>query len=113
MSRMGELNLTVTELRQCGETITDIADTLEELFSVIGDIGRVEVEPEEPEIATPVESPLALEDVRAVLAEKSRKGHTAEIRALLQKYGADKLSQISSADYKALLADVEALDDAP
>lgn len=112
MSRMGELNLTVTELRQCGETITDIADTLEELFSVIGDIGRVEVEPEEPEIATPVESPLALEEVRAVLAEKSRNGHTAEIRALLQKYGAEKLSQINPANYKALLIDVEALDDA-
>jgi len=112
LSRMNELELAVTELRQCGETITDIANTLDELFSVIGDTGQVEVEPEEPEIAAPVERPLALEDVRAVLAEKSRSGHTAEIRALLQKYGADKLSQINPANYKALLIDVEALDDA-
>ena len=52
------------------------------------------------------------EAVRAVLAEKSRKGHTAEIRSLLQKYGADKLSKIDPANYKARLADAEVLKDA-
>ena len=57
-------------------------------------------------------STIALEQVRAVLAEKSRAGHTAEIRALLQKYGADRLSQLDPANYKALLADVEVLKDA-
>ena len=36
-------------------------------------------------------------------------GHTAEIRALLQKYGASKLSQIDPAHYKALLAEAEVL----
>ena len=33
---------------------------------------------------------LTLEEVRAVLADKSRAGHTAEIRELLKKYGASK-----------------------
>ena len=55
---------------------------------------------------------LKLEDVRAVLADMSRKGHTAEIRALLQKYGAAKLSGVDPANYKALLKDVEGLDHA-
>ena len=50
-----------------------------------------------------------MEQVRAVLADKSRQGHTAEIRSLLQKYGAAKLSQIDPAHYKALLADAEVL----
>lgn len=54
---------------------------------------------------------LTLEQVRAILADKSRKGHTAEIRSLLQKYGAAKLSGIDPANYKALLADVEGLSD--
>ena len=112
MSKMNELELAVTQLRQCGEAITDIADTLVELFSVIGDTGQIGEEPEKLEIATSVEKPLALEEVRAVLAEKSRNGHTAEIRALVQKYGAEKLSQINPTNYKALLIDVEALDDA-
>ena len=59
-----------------------------------------------------MEPVLTLEEVRAVLAEKSRAGHTAEIRSLLQKYGADRLSQLDPANYKALLAEVEVLKDA-
>ena len=55
------------------------------------------------------EKPLTLEEVRAVLAEKSRAGHTAEVRALLIKHGADKLSDIAPAEYPALLADAEVL----
>lgn len=42
---------------------------------------------------------LTLEEVRMVLAEKSRAGHTAEVRALLIKHGAEKLSDISCPMY--------------
>lgn len=55
------------------------------------------------------EKPLNLEDVRAVLADKSRKGHTAEVKTLLNKHGADKLSEIDPAEYASLLADAEVL----
>ncbi len=55
---------------------------------------------------------LTLEAVRAVLADKSRAGFTAQIRSLLQKYGANKLSEIDPTSYKALLADVEGLNNA-
>ena len=37
---------------------------------------------------------------------------TEEIRALLKKYGADRLSAIDPANYQALLGDVEELNDA-
>ena len=57
----------------------------------------------------PEEQPLTLEEVRMVLAEKSRAGHTAEVRALLVKHGAEKLSDIDPARYPALLADAEVL----
>ena len=57
----------------------------------------------------PEEKPLTLEEVRAVLAEKSCAGHTEEVRALLNKHGADKLSEIDPAEYAALLAEGEAL----
>lgn len=59
--------------------------------------------------AEPEEKPLTLEEVRAVLAEKSRAGHTAEVKELLNKHGADKLSEIDPAEYAALLADAEVL----
>ena len=50
-----------------------------------------------------------IEDVRKLLADKSRLGHTAKIRELLEKYGAKKLSEIDSGNYKDLVADVEKL----
>ena len=57
----------------------------------------------------PEEKPLTLEEVRAVLAEKSRSGHTEEVRELLAKHGADKLSEIDPAEYPVLLAEAEVL----
>ena len=50
-----------------------------------------------------------LEEVRKILADKSRAGYTDQIRDLLQKYGAKKLSEIDPSNYKDLVADVEKL----
>ena len=50
-----------------------------------------------------------IEDVRKILADKSRSGHTVKIRELLEKYGAKKLSDINPGNYKDLVADVEKL----
>ena len=63
---------------------------------------------EQPKPAAPPE-PVPLEKVRSVLADKSRLGHTAEVKALLQKHGAQKLSEIDPAEYPILLAEAEAL----
>jgi len=63
---------------------------------------------EQPKPAAPPE-PVPLEKVRSVLADKSRLGHTAEVKALLQKHGAQKLSDIDPAEYSTLLAEAEAL----
>lgn len=55
------------------------------------------------------EKKLALEDVRKILAEKSRLGFTSEIRELLNKYGANKLSEIDEDKYKDLISDANKL----
>ena len=55
---------------------------------------------------------LTLEEVRAVLAEKSHDGFTKEIRELLEKYGAPRLSEIDPANYAALMKDAEVLGNA-
>lgn len=63
-----------------------------------------------PVTPTAPEQPrLSLEEVRAILAEKSRLGFTAQIQQLLEKYGASKLSKIDPAYYQALLKDAEEL----
>ena len=104
MGRISELDMAIKDLRSAAATINEVANTLAEMFSTTAD--------EAPDTAAPAEPQLTLEQVRAVLADKSRRGHTAEIRALLQKYGAAKLSGIDPANYKALLADAEVLTDA-
>ena len=62
---------------------------------------------EAPDPLTDVEA--EVESVRAILAEVSRAGHTAEIRELLQKHGASRLSEVDPGHYEALVADVEGL----
>jgi len=64
----------------------------------------------EPAAKPPVT--VTLEQVRAVLAEKSHDGLTEQVRDLLQKYGAQKLSAIASARYPDLLRDAKELNDA-
>ena len=55
------------------------------------------------------ENTYEIEDVRKILADKSRLGHTAKIRELLERYGVKKLSEIEPSNYKDLVADVEKL----
>ena len=103
MSKMSDMAQTIEELRTAAAAINDAADWLARQFSG-------EVEKEAPTSAK--EPELKLEDVRAVLADMSRKGYTAQIRDLLQKYGATKLSGVDPANYSALLKDVEVLNHA-
>ncbi|MGM9640357.1 MAG: DNA ligase [Faecousia sp.] len=105
MGRLSELGMAIRDLRSAAATINDVADTLAEMFSTAS-------ADEAPAAAAPAEPALTLEQVRAVLADKSRQGHTAEIRALLQKYGAAKLSGIDPIHYTALVAEAEVLTDA-
>ena len=103
MSKMSELDLCVGELRSAAQSLNSVADSLTALFS--GSQPESSVQPE----SKPTSKPLTLEDVRAVLAVKSRNGHTAKIRELLEKYGAAKLSEIDPQKYAALLAEAEVL----
>ena len=78
----------IEELRMCAATLSRIADTLSKM-----------AEPEKP-VPT-------LEEVRAVLAKLSVEGHSAAVKALIAKFGADKLSDIAPEQYAALLKEAE------
>ena len=106
MSKMSDMAQTIEELRTAAAAITDAANWLAQQFSDAGDAEpATQSKPEEKPVLT-------LEQIRAVLADKSRAGHTAAIRDLLQKYGASKLSQVDPKNYEALLRDAEVLDHA-
>lgn len=106
MAKMSELDLCITELRKVAQAMNLIADSLTALFSGSG--GTTEAPAPKAE-AKPEPKPIKLETVRAALAEKSRAGHTAEVRELLQKHGAAKLSEIDPSHYADLLKDAEGL----
>ena len=86
-------------------------------FQVLADIvaGSDSNEAAQPETPASEKVPetktklVTLEQVRAILADKSQQGLTAEVRTLLEKYGAPKLSQIDPAHFAALLTDAEQL----
>lgn len=65
-----------------------------------------------PDPAVPTElekKPIAIEDVRAVLAAKTQVGKRREVKELLLKYDSGKLSGVKPENYADLLADAEAL----
>ena len=138
MGKVKEMSMAIEDLRRCADTLNETADWLQQLFgsendarqadaieaaaemSSLGETAEsvdhaepanpaayAETEPSAP--AAPAKPVLTIEQVRAVLADKSRSGHTAEVRELLRKYGAAKLSQIDPANYGALMADAGVL----
>ena len=119
MGKMNELSMLVDELKKCGETLVGLSEGLADLFSgsaeekqPIKKSAAKKKSAEEPKPETPEKKALTLEDVRAVCADKSRSGFTAEVKAILNKHGVEKLSEVNPAEYKALLAEVEVLGNA-
>lgn len=101
MSKTNDLSTAITKLRQCSETVMAVSDILVEMLDSQGNESSGE--------HAPIAEPITLEDVRAVLAEKSVQGHTAAVQALIHKRGVEKLSQVNPAHYADLLAEAEAL----
>lgn len=81
------------------ELILQVAKDLYKLAEHIDSLFKVEAD----------KKTISLEEVRSVLAEKSQAGKGPEIRALIEKYGADKLTDLEPSYYEALLNEVEAL----
>ena len=66
-----------------------------------------EIAPKEP--PAPKDEPVTFVQLRSRLSVLCRSGHTQEIKALIAKYGAEKLSDIAESDYAAVLAEAEGL----
>ena len=99
MGKISEMAEAIKDLRNSAAVLVDIADWLFQEFSTASN-----AEPAQEEAPAP-----SLEQVRAILADKSREGFTAQIRELLQKYGADRLSEVDPMHYRALIHEAEDL----
>lgn len=115
MSKVSELSMVLQELKECGEKLVSISEELTEIFSTSEEKApekkkasakKKEAEAKEPE---PVKE-YTFTEVRTFLADKSRAGHTAEVKKILAAHGADKLSDLDKAEYAAVMAEAEVLE---
>lgn len=115
MSRIKLLLDVVDDMRFLADSIQAVCDAMAsdesaETTETGTPVAMPEESPKKAEKAKAEKQPeITLEQVRGVLADKSRSGKTAEVRAIIQKYGADRLSGIDPKDYLAVLADAEVL----
>ena len=115
MSKVSELSMVLQELKECGEKLVSISEELTEIFSSSEEkapekkkasVKKKEADAKEPE---PVKE-YTFTEVRAFLADKSRAGHTVEVKKILAAHGADKLSDLDKAEYAAVMAEAEVLE---
>lgn len=105
MSKMKLLLDVVDDMRRLADSLQTVAD------SIVGNTDADDQpdqqpapQPEKPK--TPV---ITIDQVRAVLAEKSGQGKTKEVKALLYKYDAGKLSGVKPEAYAALMEEAKKL----
>lgn len=65
---------------------------------------KKEADKAEKKLDKPAEEIITIEQVRAILAEKSQAGFTAQVKALLESFDANKLSAVKPEDYKVLMS---------
>ena len=87
----------VNELKRIGDVLIKLADAM-----------GTDTAPA-PELQAPAEEEKVptFEEIRGAMALKIQEGHSDEIRGILIKYGASKLSDIDAAQYVAFMRDVE------
>ena len=103
-----------SELLRIAEGFSIVAEGLRGLAKAEGGTKEKTVKAQKAEKQESVaevqqESPATLEGIRALMAQKTQEGKSKEIRELLQKYGAVKLSAVKPEDYPALMQEAQVL----
>ena len=109
MGKMNNLSLDLEELRKGATKLSEILGTASDILVTFNQIitsieSTFSSQEEKPKVE---KKPITLEEVRAVLAEKSRAGKTAEVKGLLTKFGVNKLSELDASKYDELLKETE------
>ena len=104
-----------SELLRIAEGFSIVAEGLRGLAKAEGGTKEKAVKEQKQDTAkaqpetTAQESPATLEGIRALMAQKTQEGKSKEIKELLQKYGAVKLSAVKPEDYPALMQEAQVL----
>lgn len=118
MNHMNEITQLLDSIITCGESMAKVGRLLKEFIPEFADAipqktkaeQVIEAEtapaklPEKAETAAPA---YTFTDVRKAFSAKSHAGYTAQVKELISKYGAERLSDVKEEDYPALMADLE------
>lgn len=98
-------------LLDVAEGLNSLAASIQAVAEAMADNVQSESAPQpaQADKPKPPVKAVALEQVRAVLADKSQDGKTAQVRELIGRFGAGKLSEVAPERYADLLAAAEGL----
>lgn len=102
MSAMNDLDLQLKEAENQLDQAKDTIQSIRKLLASNQDAAPCYEQPKRD----PVEDKVT---VRKMLAMKSAEGYTAQVKALLHKFGAEKLSDVAPKDYEDLYYSAEGL----
>lgn len=110
MEPVNALNALTAALQKfTSQTTNAYLDTFEEIYDPEKDELQAAEAPKEQPTLKQEEATVTFVQLRSRLSEISRSGKTAEVKELIAKYGASKLSDIAESDYAAVLAEAEGL----
>lgn len=110
MQLVNALNALTAALQKfTSQTTNAYLDTFETIYDPAEDEPQAAEAPKEQPTPKHEEATVTFVQLRSRLSEISRSGKTAEVKELIAKYGASKLSDIAESDYAAVLAEAEGL----
>ena len=101
----------MTELNKLNDELIRMAKRCKEILGAIQVIHEVitRYATEEAAETAPEKKRFTIEEVRAALLEKRKAGYRDEVKALLVRHGAEKLTDIDPAEYEPLMAEAEVI----
>ena len=94
-------------MREKNEAIAELIGVLHRLVDVLEEFVQSTPSDEQSKASESEEAAPTLEEVRTVLAKLSVEGHSAAVKSLISKFGADKLSELAPEYYATLLKEAE------
>lgn len=94
---------------QIASALHEIANSIEILLKEDGEKAGGVANTSSVSPTTPTSEPITIEEIRGVLATKSQAGKQPEVKALIAKFGAKKLTDIDPTCYEELLREAEVL----
>lgn len=101
MAKMSELDGLLTGLEEHSLGVLEAVKGIREILAG--------TKAEEAAEKLPEKKPFTLEDVRAALLDKRKAGFKDEVKALLVRHGAERLTEIDPAEYDAMMEEAEGI----